>query len=169
MHNSKNILNNNLFENFTGCYQDQNIPQVTNEIYDQGITTYNPNIPKPDVCIGPKCLLPQDKNFQKQKYIQNINSLTLTCSEEDNECLNNIKNSYGKGIIYQTDNIGLPTPYETNIQPNQVNLYQKSFNKYFNKTPKISKKQMKVKPTKDAFELAEQCVDWCNKSFHAML
>ena len=165
MHNSKNILNNNLFENFSGCYQEQNIPQVTNEIYDQGITTYNPNIPKPDVCIGPKCLLPQDKNFQKQKYIQNINSLNLTCSEEDNQCLDNIKNSYGKGVIYQTDNIGLLTPYETNIQPNQVNLYQKSFNKYFNKTPKINKKQMEIKPTKDAFELAEQCVDWCNKSY----
>jgi hypothetical protein len=162
---SNKVLNQSGYENFTGCHRDTNIPSFTNEIYDVGIKKYNPKVPTPDVCIGPKCLLPQNKNFQKQKSIQTINSLNITCAEEDDQCINNFKNSYGDGTLYQVDDIGFPSQYETNIPPNQVNLYDKTYNNLENMKVKDGKKQMKIKPDVDAFELPKQCLDWCRKSY----
>lgn len=162
---SNKVLNQSGYENFTGCHKDTNIPSFTNEIYDVGIKKYNPKVPTPDVCIGPKCLLPQNKNFQKQKSIQTINSLNITCAEEDDQCINNFKNSYENGTLYQVDDIGFPSQYETNIPPNQVNLYDKTYNNFENMKVKDGKKQMKIKPDVDAFELSKQCLDWCRKSY----
>ena len=134
-----------------------------------GINRFNSKIPAPDICMGSKCVLP-GTNSGNEKVMTINSSLNMSCppnadaEEEENQCLQDIYQSYGKGNIYQTNPLGYPTTSGSTSPPNQVALYDRNYDTYKNKKVNDNISEMTNKPDTDAFELSDQCLDWCNKS-----
>ena len=152
------------FENF-GCNQGNT--SVSNQSGDVVTNRFNSKIPAPDICMGPKCILPEI-NSNNDQVITINSSLHMSCppnaEEEEDQCLHNIYQSYGKGNIYQTNLLGLPTTSGSTSPPNQIELYDRNYDTYKNKKVNDNISEMTNKPDTDAFELSDQCLDWCNKS-----